>query len=140
MNTNFEKLLKDKLSLQGRLESRETEIIQLKDVQSKFDTLEDAHLKQNKYLQSIQNEVRKIEAYRTTIQTQEKVIHKLQSVMESKLKSKFSFLKEPSLAVNDSLNKSTDKVTYEMDKMSNQLHHANDEISQLRQKVSFLNI
>merc|ERR1712194_746308 len=54
-------------------------------VERRLEDMERAHLDQNKEFQRLQDENRKLEGYRQTAQTQEKVIAKLERILESSL-------------------------------------------------------
>jgi hypothetical protein len=69
-------------------------VLGLEKSQQKYEAIEKEYSELKHFLRSIKTEIQKVESYRLTIQTQEKVIAKLQSIMESKIKSKFSFLKD----------------------------------------------
>ena len=94
LSKKIEELTSEKILLEGEISDKEKLIAEAKELAEKYTQLQDAHLKSNQYVASIKKEISRIDQYKTTIQTQEKVIAKLQSVMESKLKSKFSFMRD----------------------------------------------
>jgi Skp family chaperone for outer membrane proteins len=71
------------------VKSQQESNIQAKQKQS----LEKDFLKLKNYIINKQKEIEKLSYYQTTITTQEKIIAKLQLLCESKMKGKFSFLK-----------------------------------------------
>jgi len=68
-----------------RLEEALREASRGRGLERSLDELERAHLEQNRELQRLQEEGRKIETYRQTTKTQEKVIGKLEKILESSL-------------------------------------------------------
>jgi hypothetical protein len=84
--------------LQVTIKSKDVELEQLRPIKQLYGNLENSHQQTLQYLKLMKAEIGKLENYRMTIHTQEKVIAKLQSVVESKLKSKFAFLKNISTA------------------------------------------
>lgn len=94
LSKRIEELTSEKILLEGNIIEKERLIEEAKVLAERFSTLQDAQLKSTQYIASIKKEISRIDNYKNTIQTQERVIAKLQSVMESKLKSKFSFNKE----------------------------------------------
>jgi hypothetical protein len=83
----------DERSMQHRLQSQQDEIGQLRTAEQEWKNLQERHEKQTRYVQYIDKDIAKIDLYRRTIKTQEKMIARLQNVMESKLKSKFTALR-----------------------------------------------
>ena len=78
-----------------RAEQAESVAKQLKDEadttgreHKRFARLQKAHTAQSKYIQKLQSENAKITVFKTTIRTQEKVIGKLQDLIEAKLKDR----------------------------------------------------
>lgn len=55
----------------------------LVDLKAKYKDLESAHLTQSKQLQKMQGQMKKVDTFKRTIETQEKVITKMQSIIES---------------------------------------------------------
>ena len=56
--------------------------------QQHFAKLEKAHQSQAAYIQNLQTENQKIEVYKSTIRTQERVVAKLEELIETKLKDR----------------------------------------------------
>ena len=52
-----------------------------------YEKLEKAHQAQAQYIQKLQQENQKIEVYKATIRTQEKVVAKLEELIESKFRN-----------------------------------------------------
>lgn len=71
--------------LSQRLEEALREASRGRGLERALDELETAHLEQNAELQRMQDEGRKLDAYRETAKTQEKVIGKLERILESSL-------------------------------------------------------
>mmetsp|Transcript_72936 Transcript_72936/g.152262 ORF Transcript_72936/g.152262 Transcript_72936/m.152262 type:complete len:467 (+) Transcript_72936:296-1696(+) len=71
--------------LSRRLDEALKEVARGKDLKKALDELEDAHLDQNKEIQRLQEENHKMDNYRQTTRTQEKVIAKLEKVLEGSL-------------------------------------------------------
>jgi myosin heavy subunit len=96
-NVHKEKKEKEDLSLQLEAQKKltEEEINKGKALQERFTGLEKDYKSLQTYLYQKKSEIEKLNYYQLTIQTQEKVIGKLQTLLESKSKGgKFSFLKE----------------------------------------------
>jgi hypothetical protein len=72
-------------------------------VQAAFQKLERAHVVQQKYIQKIQEENGKVSVFKSTVKTQEKVIQKLQTLVESKLKQRRRSNAEPPPSVKGEL-------------------------------------
>jgi len=84
----LEKYREEKLrgvGLERRLEEAVKEASRGRAVERRLEDMERAHLDQNKEFQRLQDENRKLEGYRQTAQTQEKVIAKLERILESSL-------------------------------------------------------
>jgi len=75
-NEEFEKALK----------AAHRDLMQVKKTQIAFEALQKEHLEKNKKLLKMQQELRKIQLYRETIKEQEKVIHKLEKLLEATMK------------------------------------------------------
>eukprot|EP00927_Polykrikos_kofoidii_P008378 TRINITY_DN13477_c0_g1_i2.p1 TRINITY_DN13477_c0_g1~~TRINITY_DN13477_c0_g1_i2.p1 ORF type:complete len:1072 (-),score=263.88 TRINITY_DN13477_c0_g1_i2:150-3365(-) len=71
--------------LAQRLEAALREASQARSVKRCLAELEQAHLEQNKELQRLQEDGKKLETYRQTAKTQEKVIAKLEKILENSL-------------------------------------------------------
>ncbi|CAD7936601.1 unnamed protein product [Amoebophrya sp. A25] len=71
--------------LKTRMESGMREIVKNRGLERKLEELEQAHLEQATLLQKYQKDTKKIELYRETARSQEKVIGKLEKVLESSL-------------------------------------------------------
>jgi hypothetical protein len=68
-----------------RLEEALREVARGRGLQRTLEELEVAHMQQNKELQRLQEEAKKIESYRQAARTQEKVIAKLEKILEGSL-------------------------------------------------------
>lgn len=75
-NEEFEKALK----------AAHRDLLQVKKTQREFEDLQTNHAKKGKKLLEMQQELRKIQLYRDTIKKQEKVIHKLERLLEATMK------------------------------------------------------
>jgi hypothetical protein len=123
-------------------------VLGLEKSQQKYEAIEKEYSELKHFLRSIKTEIQKVESYRLTIQTQEKVIAKLQSIMESKIKSKFSFLKDvptimalPEPVLSSSLPLSSVASTASISKSEDFLHEnaqLRDQIVELTAKVGDL--
>jgi chromosome segregation ATPase len=71
--------------LQRRLDEAMKEVARGQGLERTLDDLERTHMQQNTELQRLQEENRKIEIYRQTVKSQEKVISKLEKVLEGSL-------------------------------------------------------
>lgn len=105
------------------------QIDELVNLKQKYKELQEAHLQQSDQMQKMQITINKINSYKSTIETQEKVISKMQNVIESKIKSKGMI---PTLV---------DKKDY--DKFNNidpsiELHESKKKIASLEAKVIFV--
>ena len=79
---------KEKVELQQVLRSAKSAVDQFTVMKKDYRELQDAHVVQTKQLQKMQKKYAQLETYKSTIMTQEKVIAKLQSVIEAKIKNK----------------------------------------------------
>jgi DNA repair exonuclease SbcCD ATPase subunit len=79
---------RDKSALEGALHQAKDVITEFVTLKKDHAVLQGAHLEQTKYLQKMQGKIAQISAYQETIKTQEKVITKMQTIVESKLRSK----------------------------------------------------
>eukprot|EP00933_Yihiella_yeosuensis_P083494 TRINITY_DN9772_c0_g1_i1.p1 TRINITY_DN9772_c0_g1~~TRINITY_DN9772_c0_g1_i1.p1 ORF type:complete len:694 (-),score=147.34 TRINITY_DN9772_c0_g1_i1:62-1930(-) len=68
-----------------RLEESLKEANRCRGIERRWDELEQVHLEQNRELQRLQEHGKKLETYRQTTRTQEKVISKLEKILESSL-------------------------------------------------------
>lgn len=68
-----------------RLGDAMKEAAKARDLQRVLEEIEHIHLEQNRELQRLQDEGRKLETYRQTVQSQEKVIAKLEKILEGSL-------------------------------------------------------
>merc|ERR1712039_778239 len=73
------------VELTRRVEETLKEVARGRGLARALEELEKAHLEQNKEIQRLQEENRKIETYRETTKTQEKVIAKLEKILENSL-------------------------------------------------------
>merc|ERR1712185_230127 len=71
--------------LQRRLDEAMKEVARGQGLQRTLDELERSHMQQNMELQRLQDENKKLEIYRQTVKSQEKVISKLEKVLEGSL-------------------------------------------------------
>jgi predicted nuclease with TOPRIM domain len=96
--SNISKEKKEKENLFHQLETQkqrtEEEITKQIALQERLTGLEKDYKSLQTYLYQKKSEIEKLNFYQLTIQTQEKVIGKLQTLLESKTKGKFSFLKD----------------------------------------------
>ena len=68
-----------------RLEDMVKEVNRVNGLERSLDELQQVHLEQNRELQRLQEEGKKLETYRQTAKTQEKVIGKLEKILENSL-------------------------------------------------------
>merc|ERR1712217_239132 len=73
------------VELARRVEEALKEVARGRGLERALEELERSHMEQNKELQRLQEESRKIETYRQTTKTQEKVIAKLEQILEGSL-------------------------------------------------------
>jgi len=73
------------LELSRRLEDALKEAARGRGLERTLDEMERVHLEQNKELQRLQDETKKLDTYRQTTKTQEKVIAKLEKILEGSL-------------------------------------------------------
>ena len=73
----------ERLELKRLIADAQSSRIQLADTLNKHKELEDAHMIQSKFIHKLQKKISKVDKYIETIEMQEKVIMKMQSVMES---------------------------------------------------------
>ena len=74
--------------IMARLKALHDQALDKRETQLRFDRLQRAHTQQASFLQKLQEENQKIHVYRSTISTQERVIAKLEELMESKLRDR----------------------------------------------------
>ena len=75
--------------------------MQLREVINKHKTLEDAHIIQSKFIHKLQKKLSKVDAYIETIEMQERVISKMQTVISSGAPEKNKILKNRNQELND---------------------------------------
>lgn len=71
------------MDLKRQVSDAQSSKIQLGELLDKHKVLEDAHVVQSKFIQKMQKKVGKLDKYVETIETQEKVIQRMQSIIES---------------------------------------------------------
>ncbi|CAE7268124.1 CCDC33 [Symbiodinium natans] len=71
--------------LTRRMEDALKEVSRARGLERSLEELQQVHLEQNRELQRLQDEGRKLDTYRQTAKTQEKVISKLEKILESSL-------------------------------------------------------
>lgn len=71
--------------LTRRMEEALKEVNRARGLERSLEELQQVHLEQNRELQRLQDEGRKLDTYRQTAKTQEKVISKLEKILESSL-------------------------------------------------------
>ncbi|CAE7755498.1 CCDC33, partial [Symbiodinium sp. CCMP2456] len=71
--------------LSRRMEEALKEVNRARGLERSLEELQQVHLEQNRELQRLQDEGRKLDTYRQTAKTQEKVISKLEKILESSL-------------------------------------------------------
>lgn len=106
LKSQLQNLERTNQNLENQLKHKEKELSELALLKQRHNDLENSHKQALQYLKTMKAEINKLESYRMTIHTQEKVIVKLQSVVESKLKSKYSFLKTVATKVNEAVDRS----------------------------------
>ena len=77
----------ERLELLEHLSEAKSARLQMEPLKNAFQELQDAHLLQAKYIQKLQKEQSKIGVYQSTIQMQEKVISKMQKLVEARFRS-----------------------------------------------------
>eukprot|EP01033_Poteriospumella_lacustris_P004187 gene4187-2986_t len=80
-------------ALQRQLSQRDERVAALQRVEAEFAAARDDFAAQRRFVETMQRDIARIDLFRRTITTQEKMIARLQSLMESKLKSKFTALR-----------------------------------------------
>lgn len=129
----------EKKELQQVVAEAKNTIVKYKDLKSDYQTLEDAHLEQNKYIQSMKQKIGQVDKYQITIQTQEKIIAKMQSVIDSKFRGKSKLQdKQP---IPDHANNFLEKSQLEekerlLEAKEEELKIRNDRIEHLAGKVN----
>eukprot|EP00438_Fugacium_kawagutii_P030526 Skav213654 [mRNA] locus=scaffold2012:399619:400431:- [translate_table: standard] len=73
------------VELGRRMEEALKEVNRARGLERSLDELQQVHLEQNRELQRLQDEGKKLETYRQTAKTQEKVISKLEKILENSL-------------------------------------------------------
>lgn len=73
----------ERLELKSRVTESQNHIKEFSELLDKYKELEDAHMAQSKLIQRMQKKMTKIDKYVETVQTQEKVIKRMQSIIES---------------------------------------------------------
>lgn len=107
----------------------------LGDLKLRHKELETAHMLQSKQLQKIQSQVKKMDTYKRTIETQEKVISRMQNVIESKINSNSLSLPQvlipkdlPPSPHHDSEKNEDRQVENELTNEPTDSHSSNDEL------------
>jgi chromosome segregation ATPase len=88
MRDKVNALERDRTALQDALGQAKTVIKQFATLKQEHHSLQEAHQEQSKYLMKMQKKITQISAYQETIQTQEKVISKMQGIIETKMRAK----------------------------------------------------
>lgn len=83
LGTRYKTADAERLDLKRLVADAQSSRIQLGDALNKHKTLEDAHLVQSKFIHKLQKKLSKVDTYTETIEMQEKVIMKMQSVIDS---------------------------------------------------------
>lgn len=83
LGTRYKTADAERLDLKRLVADAQSSRIQLGDAINKHKALEDAHLIQSKFIHKLQKKLSKVDTYTETIEMQEKVIMKMQSVIES---------------------------------------------------------
>ena len=73
----------ERLELKSRVSDSQTHAIESGELLDKYKELEEAHMIQSKLIHRMQKKMIKIDKYVETVQTQEKVINRMQSIIES---------------------------------------------------------
>ena len=107
----------ERLELKRLIADAQCSRIQLADTLNKHKELEDAHMIQSKFIHKLQKKIGKVDKYIETIEMQEKVILKMQSVMKSTapIRNKQQQLQNLNQNENQNLNQK-DKENYQKNK------------------------
>jgi hypothetical protein len=81
----FNKMNQERMEYKKFLSESRVVKRQFEEIQISYLELQEANVKQCKYIEKIQKQLEKVEMYQTTILMQEKVINKMQRVMENSL-------------------------------------------------------
>ncbi|KAJ1411050.1 hypothetical protein B484DRAFT_482688, partial [Ochromonadaceae sp. CCMP2298] len=81
-------LERDRGALQGALLEAKEVVGRFASTRTELGVLQEAHQAQSRYLLKMQGRIRQAEEYKSTIQTQETIISKMQSIIEAKMRSK----------------------------------------------------
>jgi len=88
LREKVQRLDKDRAALQATLAQTKELVIQFAALKKEHHNLQEAHQQQTKYLQKMHGKINQVAAFQETIKTQEKIIHKMQSIVEAKMRSK----------------------------------------------------
>ena len=107
----------ERLELKRLIADAQCSRIQLADTLNKHKELEEAHMIQSKFIHKLQKKIGKVDKYIETIEMQEKVILKMQSVMKSTapIRNKQQQLQNLNQNENQNLNQK-DKENYQKNK------------------------
>lgn len=94
---------KDKTALQDAMSQVKPIIQQFAALKKDHHNLQEAHTEQSKYLLKMQNKINQVSAYQETIKTQEKIIAKMQSIVENKMRAKNALPFLPKQPVNSNI-------------------------------------
>ena len=109
----------ERLELKRLIADAQCSRIQLADTLNKHKELEEAHMIQSKFIHKLQKKIGKVDKYIETIEMQEKVILKMQSVMKSTapIRNKKLQNQNENLNENQNLNQNLkDKENYQKNK------------------------
>lgn len=87
LRVDFQDQEAEKIAMQNTLKQTKGYLEKYAVLKKEHRSLEEAHLEQSKHLQKMNGKISQIQLFEKTIKTQEKVIFKLQNVLESNLKS-----------------------------------------------------
>lgn len=110
LRVDFQEQEVEKMAMQNTLKQTKGYLEKYAVLKKEHRLLQEAHLEQSKHLQKMNSKASQIQLFEKTIKTQEKVIFKLQNVLESNLKSSGNSIIKGDNAVHKPLNIPTSSV------------------------------
>lgn len=143
LRIQYQELEKEKEIIQNTLKQAKDYLEKYAILKKDHKKLEEAHIQQSKYIQKINHKINQIKTYENTIETQEKVIFKMQNILENNVKANGIIMNKPLLPKNNedySIIPTPPTIDKEsINSIDNQeLVEAKDEINSLKEQIKDL--
>ena len=125
----------ERLELKRLIPDAQSSRNQLVDTIKKLRELEDAHMIQSKYIHQLQKNTSKVQKYIETIEIQEKVIMKMQKVIESSAPKRARIFHGRNRSESESNN---DKIIFDAEDDSTLLPESQNRVDELRKHIKQL--